>query len=87
MASTQDLTISVTITQQELQLDNVSPANPPQDTMDVSITQPGLVLNEVPAQQISQTYLIIFGRWMKGDSWDNDFDIATNEDIDALFSE
>lgn len=60
-------------------------------TLRVIVTQPELAIDGAVETEISQEALIAFGRWYKGDkgdkgdSWENDFDIASNEDIDALF--
>lgn len=62
--------------------------------MRVTVTQPALIVNGIVVEEVSQEALIAFGRWYKGDkgekgekgdSWETDFDIASNEDIDALF--
>lgn len=66
-------------------------------TLRVIVTQPELTIDGAVETEISQEALIAFGRWYKGDkgdkgekgdkgdSWENDYDIASNEDIDALF--
>ena len=57
-------------------------------TLRVIVTQPELTIDGAVETEISQEALIAFGRWYKGDkgdSWETDFDIASNEDIDALF--
>lgn len=60
-------------------------------TYTVTISQPSLAIDNVPTDELSQTDIISFGRWFKGDKGDKgdpasfDYDIATNEDIDELF--
>ena len=54
----------------------------------VTVTQPALGLEFNMCGELSQEAMISFGRWYKGDkgdSWENDFDIASNKDIDTLF--
>lgn len=53
----------------------------------VSVEQPCLCIDT--AGEPSQEALITFGKWFKGDkgdSWDDDFEIATEQDIDNLFT-
>lgn len=60
----------------------------------VTFQQPQLQLERECLFSPTSTAVITFGRWFKGDkgdkgdkgeSWNDDFDLATNEDIDSLF--
>lgn len=69
-------------------------------TMTITLSQPSLRLDAACAADAEQSAVITFGRWFKGDkgekgdkgdkgdpgeSWDADFETATDEDIDGLF--
>lgn len=66
-------------------------------TMTITLSQPSLRVNAACAADAEQSAVITFGRWFKGDkgekgdkgdpgeSWDADFETATDEDIDGLF--
>lgn len=66
-------------------------------TMTITLSQPSLRLDAACAADAEQSAVIAFGRWFKGDkgekgdkgdpgeSWDADFETATDEDIDGLF--
>lgn len=62
-------------------------------TLQVTVSQPSLIINGTQVAGPSVEDTLIFARWMKGDkgdpgeSWKKDFDIATDEDIDALFND
>ena len=60
-------------------------------TMTITLSQPSLRIDAACAADAEQSAVITFGRWFKGDkgdpgeSWDADFETATDEDIDGLF--
>ncbi len=66
-------------------------------TMTITLSQPSLRLDAARAADAEQSAIIAFGRWFKGEkgdkgdkgdpgeSWDADFETATDEDIDGLF--
>lgn len=59
--------------------------------MKVTVTQPALVIHGEVTEEVSQEAVIAFGQWYKGDKGDPgetpELEYATNEDIDALFTE
>ena len=58
-------------------------------TMTITLSQPSLRLDAACAADAEQSAVITFGRWFKGDkgdSWDDDFELATEQDIDNLFT-
>lgn len=84
------LTYSITVSQPALEVD-AERAHGQETEYGIGLSQPSLVLEQVPTEELSQTDILSFGRWFKGDKGDKgdpgtfDYDIATNEEIDMLF--
>ena len=82
-----DNIVKVTVEQPSLDVQGME-TSIVENTARVTVSQPALNVTGRFDMEITQEAVIFFGRWFKGekgDSWENDFDIATNDDIDGLF--
>ncbi len=83
-----DNIVRVTVEQPSLEVQGMEKPSAVENTVRVTVSQPALNVTGRSDMEITQEAVIFFGRWFKGekgDSWENDFDIATNDDIDGLF--